>query len=261
MPEGDSLEQAALRLAPVLVGQHVTSFWARKLRGHSPRAGWLIENVRAQGKHLLIEFERNLTLQSHLGMTGSWRVAEAGWAQPARMPKLRVVIGVEGAEALCFAAPTIQTFVRTGPTPVDRLGPDLLDAEPDFAEVVRRARGVAPTTAVMDLVMNQQVAAGIGNVYKSELLFLRRLDPYTPVGNLSDDQIEQLYREAAKQLRRNVDASQRNARHRRSTTADGRLFVYGRYRLACRRCGGNVDRNYDDVQGRSTYWCPACQSP
>ena len=177
------------------------------------------------------------------------------------MPKLRVVIGVEDAEAVCFAAPTIQTFVRTGPTPLDRLGPDLLDVDPDFAEIVRRARLVAATTRLMDLVMDQHVAAGIGNVYKSELLFLRRLDPYSTVGSVSDDAIEQLYREAGKQLRRNVDASQRNPAHRRATTTDGRLFVYDRYRLACRRCGGNVNRNYDDAQGRSTYWCPACQQP
>ena len=113
MPEGDSLRRAETLLAPVLEGEIVTDIWFRKLRGHRPRKGQRIERVDAVGKHLLIEFDRKLTLRTHLGMSGSWRIQPTSSATPSN-PRLRVLIETGRGTALCFAAPTIDTFVRDG---------------------------------------------------------------------------------------------------------------------------------------------------
>lgn len=106
MPEGDTLRRAEALLSPVLDGLTLTSAWFRKLRGHRPRPGQRIESVNAVGKHLLINFDRRLTLRTHLGMSGSWRTNAPGTPPPASS-RLRIVLETAAGSALCFAAPTI----------------------------------------------------------------------------------------------------------------------------------------------------------
>lgn len=292
MPEGDTLEIARRRLAPILDGQVLRHFQARKLRGHRPRAGQRIEVVRVHGKNLLIDFDRDLTLQVHLGMAGSWSTRDPGvdLSSVLRQPRLRIHLATDKGHALCFAAPTIQTFVRTAAlTPVSNLGPDLLVSPEEVDDVARQATervrsAVHGSEFVHDVLMNQELAAGIGNVYKSEVLFLERLWPFTPIERVDDAVLFALYRRAGRLLwansrpRVNHDDG-RPGFEPRTTTPHGpgsprwdggfggsgrgrtanRYFVYERMRAPCLRCRTPIRRSYRGTTGRSTYWCPTCQ--
>jgi endonuclease-8 len=257
MPEGDSLRRAELLLTPLLEGQIVESAWFRMLRGHRPRPGMRIERVDAVGKHLLIEFDHNLTLHTHLGMTGSWRSLPAGEA-PRQDPRLRVILTVAGGSALCYAAPTIETFVRDGsPTPIDHLGPDLSDDDADLNEVMRRVAATPDDRVLADVLLDQRIAAGIGNVFKSESLFVAQLNPFIRISDVDGNDQRRLWSIAHRQLIAN------RGKPYRSTTAVGdgqRTYVYGRHRLGCTRCDNAIAyAGSGERSTRSTYWCPSCQ--
>lgn len=288
MPEGDTIHQARLRLLPVLEHSTVVRFWVRKIRGYRPRTGQRIETVRVHGKHLLVDFAPALTLQVHLGLAGWWK-AEPGmtdggsvFARFRRDPRLRVYLATDRGIALCYGAPTIQTFVRGDDdgasvdgmsvpsrlTPLSNLGPDLRVDDTDRLAVVGQA--VARTRArrpgsemMMDLLLDQEVAAGAGNVYKSEVLFLQHLWPFTPVSELDDRTLESVFETASRLLWIN---SQRPDSRRTTTPFSGNysdlrggVFVYQRFRAPCRRCETPIKRTYSGRYGRSTYWCPRCQ--
>jgi len=261
VPEGDTIWRVAERLRPVLAGRRLVRFEAARLAGGPrPRPGEEVVDVTARGKHLLISFERGVVLQTHLRMTGSWHVVGPGerWRKPAHLA--RVVVEVEGGwSAVCFSAPVVRTYQEssTQPSPVAHLGPDLCQPAPDQAEVVRRARRGDPATPACDLLLDQRVAAGIGNVYKSEVLWACRVHPTTPLGALDDEQLDALYRTAHRFLRANL------GRDRRIThgAVPGGLAVYGRRGRACVRCGVPVVTARLGVLPRSTFWCPRCQPP
>ena len=278
MPEGDTIHLARQRVAPVLEGRTLDRFWAGKLRGHRPRVGQHIEAVRVHGKHLLIDFDRELTLQVHLGMAGRWSVPSGAvdddetFARYRRNPRLRLYLATAGGVALCYAAPTIQTFLRSDEpdhlTPLSNLGPDLCvadaDAAPVASEAVRRLRARLPgSDLIVDALLDQEVAAGVGNVYKSEVLHRHGIWPFTTVDRLDDETLTALFTTASRLLWRNS----RQPGPRRTTTAPtagdaGRTdntFVYHRYRARCRRCGTPINRSYEGRYARSAYWCPRCQ--
>ncbi len=259
MPEGDTIHLARLRLEPILTGRVVERFWARKLRGYRPRAGQVVEAVRAVGKHLLVDFDRDLTLDTHMGMAGSWRARSAGAdiSRALANPRLRVHIETEAGSALCFSAPTIQTYLRSAAvTPVSGLGPDLAADDPDIAAAVERARHLRrPDDPLADVLLDQEVAAGIGNVYKSECLHAARLHPFLRLDQVDDERLAALFATAAAQLNRNVLTPGRA----RATTPHGGYFVYGRWRQPCLRCQTPIERAYRGAARRSTYWCPTCQ--
>lgn len=257
MPEGDSLRRAEALLSPVLDGQIVNHVWFKKIRGHRPRAGQRVEKVDAVGKYLLIEFDKNITLRIHLGMAGSFRVIPPGAALP-NSPRLRVVLQTALGTALCFSAPTIDTFIRgDGPTPVDHLGPDLSNDEVDFDEILARTRTFARSENIASALLDQRIAAGVGNVFKSEVAFLAGVHPFAPTNSLSDAEIIRLWRLAHQQLLANRD---RRSRKTTSALVGGRTYVYGRFRHACLRCSRSVEFSpAGKVTERSTYWCPGCQ--
>lgn len=258
MPEGDSIRHDLQMLKPVLEGRVVDDIWFGKLRGHVPRAGQHIEKVVAVGKHLLIHFDRHLTLDVHRGMTGFWRVLPVGLS-PAPSPKLRIRIATDGGQALCYAAPTIQTYLRNAAaSPVDHLGPDLSDDVVDFAEVVRRSNDAPAATSLAEALLDQRIACGIGNVYKSEALFVAGLHPFDPMSSLDDKQRRTLWEIGHRQLLANREAGGRRTTTRQGVA--GRLYVYGRHHLGCRRCDNAIEYVAAGERGtRSTYWCPSCQ--
>lgn len=258
MPEGDTLRRAAELLTPILEGRTVTELWFRKLRGYRPRIGDRIHRVDAVGKYLLIEFDRGLMLHTHLGMAGSWRVTPNAQPLP-RTPKLRVVIGTDAGRALCFSAPEIAThLVGSADSPTGRIGPDLSDDDVDVGEIVRRSRERADAdTTLAALLLDQAVAAGVGNVFKSEALFITGLHPFTTVDEVDDSALARLWTNAHRQLVAN------RSRPYRMTTRPGdggRTYVYGRRRLGCRRCDNAIEFSpAGERTERSTYWCPSCQ--
>ncbi len=257
MPEGDTLHRIAERLRPALAGKPLVRFDAPRLRGDRPRPGTLIESVEARGKHLLIGFAGGLTLRTHLRMTGSWHLCRVGerWPRAPHLARAVVETG-DGWCAVCFAAPVVETFhARAGePAALARLGPDLCAPEVDLDVVLARLAALAePGEEVGTVLLDQRIAAGVGNVYKSEVCFACGVDPFTPVDRLPDATRRRLFTTAHRLLRANLGTGVRR------TLGPG-LAVYRRAGQGCRRCGTPVRARRQGPQARTTYWCPACQT-
>ena len=270
MPEGDTLFRMAAGLRPYLVGRAVT---AARTHGPGPVpqihrvVGQRIEAVEAQGKNLLIRFDGGLELRTHLRMHGSWHRYRPGerWRRPPA--RARLVLEVPGSVAVCFDAPVVELFEHRAAhlhPALAALGPDLLAA--DFAAREARERLRAPSRAGVEIavaLLDQRALAGIGNVYKNEILWIERVSPFVPVRDLDDATLDRLIATAERLLRANVEA--RRGPERVTTAGDrgapGPLYVYGRGGRPCRRCGTRiaVTRQGTDL-ARTTYWCPACQA-
>lgn len=256
MPEGDTIHRAANRLRPALEGHTLVRFEAPRLAGDRPAAGERIDAVEARGKHLLVHFAGGLSLRTHLRMTGSWHLYRSGerWQKPAHL--LRALVEADsGWVAVCFQAPVVETYHRGAgePPALAGLGPDLTAEAPDIDAALDRIGTVADTGAeVADVLLDQRVAAGIGNVYKSEVLFLHRLDPFTPVSEVDPERLRGILTTAHELLRANLDTGRR-------TTYRGGLAVYGRNGQECPRCGTPIRMRRQGPMARSTYWCPSCQ--
>ncbi len=266
MPEGDTLHRTANRLRPALVGQVLERFEAPRLLGDRPRPGITVDSVEAVGKHLLIGFDDGLTLRTHLGMPGSWHLYPTGarWRKPRHL--VRALVAVEGWEAVCFSAPQVQTYrpdqpggpLGTAIDPVGHLGPDLCTEGVDLeAAVVRFDTHADPAVTIAEVLLDQRVAAGIGNVYKSELLHRWRVDPFVAVGEVPVAVRRSLMESANRLLLLNLTTT------RRTTVAgpEGTVAVYGKARRPCPRCATPIRMRRHGVQNRSTYWCPNCQPP
>jgi endonuclease VIII len=275
MPEGDTLARIAVALRPYLAGRVVTAARARLPGPQVSRViGQKIDAVDAAGKNLLIKFDGGLELRTHLGLHGSWHRYRPGetWRRPPSRAAL--VLEVPGAVAVCFDAPVVELFERRAevvhPT-ISMLGPDLLDAKYDQAEAIRRLREkVREDTAIGEAILDQRVVAGVGNVYKSEVLFMERVDPFAPVKSLDTETLGRILTTAREQLQANARS---DAPAGRSTTVDlktgkklapSRLWVYDRAGRPCHRCGTLIQSNSQGTElPRVTYWCPSveCQAP
>lgn len=254
MPEGDTIHRTANRLRPALAAAELLRFEAPRLRGDRPRVGDRIDEVRAVGKHLLIHFGNGLVLHSHMKMTGSWHLYRTNERWRERAHLARAVVEVPGWVAVCFAAPVVQTY-RDGAvdSPIAHLGPDLCTTDVDFDVVLDRCQSIAAQgTSIAEVLLDQRIACGIGNVFKSEALWACRCDPFVRIDAVSTELRDRLWRVASKQLRSNLQGGPR-------TTVPGGLAVYGRQRQPCRACGTNIEMRHHGDQARSTYWCPSCQ--
>lgn len=266
VPEGDTLHRAANRLRPVLAGATLRRFEAPRLVGERPVPGVAITDVTAVGKHLLVSFDDGLALRTHLGMTGSWHLYSDGtrWAKPRYL--LRALVGVDGWDAVCFSAPQVQVYrpdrpggmLGSGVDPLGHLGPDLCTPDPDIdAALVRFNTAPDPGTTIAEALLDQRIAAGIGNVYKSELLHRCRVDPFVDVEAVPVEVRRQILAAANRLLLHNLTTT------RRTTVAGpaGSVAVYRRARRPCPRCGTPVRMTRHGRLNRSTYWCPRCQPP
>src|SRR4051794_20696491 len=179
MPEGDTIHRAAQRLSDALDGRVVRRFYAPTLTGEQPRTGETITAVEAAGKHLLVRFSGGVTLETHMRMTGTWRVYEQSGSSPRTGPGVRVVIETDTAVAVCRKAPIVRTW--RNPAPIAHLGPDLCRADADLDDVVGRMQHADARTEIGIALLDQHLASGIGNVYKSEVLHACRVDPFRPL--------------------------------------------------------------------------------
>jgi endonuclease VIII len=263
VPEGDTLHRAAARLRTALEGRKVVRFEAPRLRGERPRSGVTIEGVEARGKNLLVHFDDRRSLRTHLRMTGSWHIykVDERWQKAPHLA--RVVIEVDsGWVAVCFTAPVVETYIRGGaePEPLARLGPDLCLAAWDVDEVLSRWKALTTADDEVGVVlMDQRIAAGIGNIYRSETLFACQLDPFTPVGEVDADLCRKLYTTASRLLRGNLTTARRTTVNA-EVAGTAATAVYGRPGRGCHRCGTPVKTRRMGEQARSVYWCPKCQT-
>lgn len=260
MPEGDNLHQMAALLRDALAGQRITSVEGshRGLRPNGRRLnGHTVESIEAHGKHLLVHFDHGWTIRTHLSMPGQWHLYRKDERWRKTEGKARVVLRSDDWVAVCFSAPTVQVGLRDHvAAAIAHLGPDLISEEPDGVELVGRARRSSAETAA-DLLLDQTVMSGLGNVYKSETLFLEHINPATPIGELSDEEIVKLARRGRKLISANTRSP------RRTTTGDRRrgheTWVYGRAGQPCRRCGTGIATARHGPLDRTSYWCPTCQ--
>ncbi len=271
MPEGDTLHRTAAGLRPYLIGRDVIAARAQG-PGAVPQVqrivGRRIDEVEAQGKNLLVRFDGGLEIRTHLRMNGSWHRYRPGerWRRPPA--RARLVIEVAGSVAVCFDAPVVELFEQRAEhlhPSLSRLGPDVLGAEFETAEALRRLRD--PSRAGVEIgvaLLDQRALAGIGNVYQNEVLWLDRVSPFATVASLDDEALDRLVATARRLMLANV--APRSGPERRTTTGDrgvtGPLYVYGRGGRPCRRCGTPITtaRQGTDLP-RTTYWCPTCQGP
>jgi endonuclease VIII len=248
VPEGDTIHRTANRLRAVLLGQPLVRLEVRHVAVRTPTTGTPIEAVDAVGKHLLIRFADGSTLRTHMRMTGSWHLYRTGerWRQPAHLA--RAVVEIKGWTAVCFAAPVVE--LEPSPTSASRvahLGPDLTRpdiTDDDIALAVDRMYDGEIGAVLLD----QRVACGIGNIYKSETLFACGVDPFTSATTLDRGTQHKLLATASKLLRASVADAPRPRN------------VYGRAGQPCRRCGTPIRARRQGDQQRTTYWCPSCQA-
>ena len=260
MPEGDTVHKLAAELRRRLLGAILEDVRLRRLQGGSLR-GARVTDVSARGKHLFLDTDVGLSLRSHLGMYGSWHSYRPGepWSKPQRQADILLV--TDRGLFVCFNAREAEILSSGGFRHRDarhRLGPDLIAGHPKLEGIAARARALLePDALLVDVLLDQRVACGIGNVYKSEVLFLEARSPYARLGETSDKVLTGLYRRAAGLLRRNLGGGPRVTR----PVADGRstLWVYRRRGLPCLRCGAKVEGADLGRIPRSTYWCPGCQ--
>jgi endonuclease-8 len=248
MPEGDTIHRMAEALRRRLVGKIVLEAGPSTL---SRLSGTTVVAVEPVGKHLLMRFSDDLVLQSHMRMHGTWHLYRPGerWRKPERLA--RAVLVAEDVVAVCFNTPAIEL---TRDPRIDHLGPDLLGEAFDLDAVVRRARESGHST-VGELLLDQRVASGIGNVYKCEVLWWLGLNPWTSPSALNDVQLRGLYSTARDFMRSNLLA----VSARRFATY-GRQAVHGRAGRPCRRCGSRIQVRAQGEHARLTYFCPRCQN-
>jgi endonuclease-8 len=280
MPEGDTILRAARALHRVLAGHMVTRFDSvypalTRVAEDRPIVGRTIESVTARGKHLLMSFSGDLILRTHMRMNGSWHLYRTGapWQRPAS--DMRVLVATANAVAVGFNVPVaewISSREMARHRQMRTLGPDLLAGggtqfqyAVEVPEIVRRMRDHR-REAIAEVLLDQRVVAGIGNVFKSEILFAAGVSPFAIVDDLTDADLERIVGIARDQLAASVlDRSSTlspaiGRRTTRSLDPGARLWVYSRGGKPCRRCGTIVRSKKTGRDARPTYWCPLCQS-
>ena len=243
----------ARRLHEALAGRALTRSDFRVPRlATADLTGDAVIEAASRGKHLLIRTQDGLTVHTHLRMDGSWRVRPA--AEPIRdNHRIRLILANDALQAIGYQLGVVE-LIRTSEEPqvTGHLGPDLLGADWDCDEAVRRLSG-EPDRAIGDALLDQRKLAGIGNLYKAEVLFLRGINPWRRVGDVAD------LGAVAELARRLLDANKE--RVSQVTTGNWRrgeeTWVYGRRGRPCRRCGTPI--RSEGQQDRVTFWCPSCQ--
>ncbi|HEV7584835.1 MAG TPA: DNA-formamidopyrimidine glycosylase family protein [Solirubrobacteraceae bacterium] len=257
MPEGDTIHHAAGRIRAALQGRvpheismphprHAGSAWPRRLHGRALRA------VDAHGKHLFLRFEGDLTLHSHLRMSGHWGVYPGG-ARWGRSPgRAWLVLRGEGIDVVQFDGPVLELLtearIRSDPR-LAGLGQDVLGESFDMGAFLARLRSGDPGRPIGDALLDQRTLAGIGNLWKAEVCFATAIDPWRVLGEVSDEEAVALVK-TARELMRQPAHDGFTARPR---------GVYGRAGQPCPRCGTVIRRRGQWENNRVTFWCPGCQ--
>ena len=239
MPEGDALRRAADRLQ-VLVGQRVaveTPHPRAAVKGLAERLdGHVLEAVDAVGKNLLLRFDGGLVLHSHLRMTGRWRVDPRG---ARRVGRPWLVLRGDTHEGVLWNGPVLELRRDA----VSHLGPDILDAVPDLAPF----RAQPPARQIGDVLLDQRVVAGIGNLWKAEALWAARVSPWRPLADVTDDELRATLEAAHRLMRTSVEGARPLRR------------CYRRAGRPCPRCSTLIRSYPQGDDARTAYWCPNCQ--
>lgn len=259
MPEGDGIHRSAAALRTALVGRPLARFDAPGLLGPVPHVGRIVERVECQGKHMEVVWDDGLVLHTNLRLSGQWHLYrnDEKWRRPES--QMRVTIAVRDWVAVCFNAPIVETyreFDRTRHPGFGPVGPDLSQRDADTTTSIERLLSYPePEAIIADVLLDQHIASGIGNVFRSEILWFCELDPFARVGTMQRVDCEQVVIAAARLLRAHLadgDATM-------VPSAREGLLVYGRNGQRCQRCGDTVEIRHLGESARALYFCPGCQ--
>jgi endonuclease VIII len=275
VPEGDTIFRTARALGRALTAKPVTGFRSTyplltRFDDDNPITGQLVESVEPRGKWLLIHFSGGGTLATHMLMSGSWHIYrhDERWQQPRA--NMRIVLENSEYIAVGFSVP-VAKMLRAGELErAFRIPPkaiDVLSEEFNAAEVARRVLGNGGEE-IGDVLLHQEVIAGVGNVFKSEICFVTATNPFCRVAELDAEQVADVIAAARRLVKANVledsgDAIVTYGGRKRRTTHESNpsasLWVYGRDGEPCRRCGERIRRRIQGPDARVTFWCQYCQ--
>ena len=262
MPEGDTIHRAARTLHTALAGRVITRFETvfpqlARVDEDAPLAGRTVETVEAAGKNLLMHFSGDLHLRTHMRMHGSWHIYKPGERWRMRRDAMRIAIETDAWVAVAFNVPVAE-FYDERQEDLRRIGPDFIAPHFDAEEAMRRIRARADLE-IAEALLNQRVVAGIGNEYKSELLFITKINPFTRVADLTDEQLRSIINTARKLMVANVEKRSSSRVTTFSLDARENQYVFSRGNKPCRRCGTPIAYAKQGKDVRGTYWCPRCQ--
>ncbi len=268
MPEGDTIFRSARTLDRALAGKAITRFetgYAKLARADDDHviAGRTVERVEARGKWLLIFLSGDLVLLTHMLMNGSWHIYRTGERWRRQRRDMRIVIETEDWIAVGFTIPVAEFHSPASlarKTKLIELGPDLLKQNFNSSQALTQIRQRAQEE-IANVLLNQHVIAGIGNVFKSEICFACSVHPFRRVETLTQPQLEMIIEVSRKFLKFNVSENASTGARRTTNSLDrsARLWVYGRRGESCRRCGAAIQMRKQGTEARTTFWCPICQ--
>jgi len=257
MPEGDAVWRTARALDEALTGRVlIRSDFRVPSHATTDLTGRTVIETASRGKHLLTRVEDDITVHTHLKMEGSWRVRPTA-SYPRHDHRIRLILANREWEAVGYLLGIVEVIrtSREGQA-VGHLGPDLLGHDWAVDEAVRRL-SADPSRTIGEALLDQRNVAGIGTIYRAETLFLRGVNPWRRVGDVSD--LPGLLELA----RRLLDANK--ARPGTVTTGvnarGAETWVYGRAGRPCRRCGTPIRKANlgPAIEERVAVWCPHCQ--
>jgi len=257
--EVDTIYRSAAALRTALLGKELFRFEAPQLIGIRPSVGRVVEEVRSHGKNVEIIWDDGVVLHTHLRMFGSWELYRAGERWKKSKDRASVVIVVSDWIVVCFNAAIVETYRDFDPRrhPIlGRRGPDLCRADADLEECVDRIMNYQERdTPIADVLLDQRVMCGVGNVYRCELLWACEIHPWAHVGSLKRGECREMVMLASEMILANLDYTPRGT----AAEFSGSLAVYGRQGKHCHRCGDLIKVTHHGEAHRVLYWCPNCQ--
>lgn len=272
MPEGDTIHRLAVEIGKELENKRIRTARHRETGALGEFAHYTVQKVRALGKHLILSIDSGWSVRTHLGMYGDVHRYKKGqrWKKPGT-EAVFYIENVEGVEFVWFEPAQVELVptkkLRTHPK-LSRLGPDLLETEVEIDEILKRALSTSEirgqTYTIGELLLDQSVAAGIGNIYKNEVLFIEGINPGTPANTVDEEKMKNLYERAEILLKKNVQPGPRKTREGSGQNGEflmgePMLWVYGRAGHRCLRCGFRVKKVRQGTQKRLSFYCPVCQ--
>jgi len=275
MPEGDTIFRTARALGRALLAKPVTGFRSTypmltRFNDDTPLIGQTVESVDSRGKWLLIQFSGGGMLATHMLMSGSWHIYRHGerWQRPR--DHMRILLENSDYVAVGFSVPVAKMMRAQELARALRIPPaaiDVLSADFDANEVARRVRAHGGEE-IGDVLLDQEVIAGVGNVFKSEICFVTATNPFCKVADLDSERIAFLVATSRRLVKANVledsgdlivtyGGRQRRTTHESDPSAS--LWVYGGNGEQCRKCGERIRRRVQGPDARVTFWCQQCQ--
>lgn len=253
------IARTASAMRTALVGRPMVRFDAPELVGPVPQAGRMVEVVEAKGRHLEVMWDDGIVLDTHLKGKSEWHVYRHGAPWRRSWEKLRASIQTDDFVAVCFDAPAVETYRAHDPSRHPgrgRLGPDLGRTDADLAEAVDLLLSYPePEARLRDVMVDQHVMRGVGNVDRCEVLWAGELSPWAHIADLTQHDAVMIVNTAAKMVRSNHHRLRRTS----TTFTTSGLAVYGRCGQGCIRCRETIEARPVGRTGRMLYWCPGCQ--